>query len=301
LMLLPWIISCHDPIGENFGTHAAPYHGFLVLPIEAVPPDFKEISHHYSKSEYEISFMKIVAGKRIDLDIAEGDSIMFVHTGAELVQEFTHQGVTGQVYIFHNKKTQETSFNLIWLNPPKQRVLISLTQTPTNEYSPENLIKILKSMISWTVSQEATAEREKITELKELKDRREKVAESKELKHRGKELRKAIDEEYNRLANANELKIMGQGRNNITDTVVQYIPIGTSFDDAEAILMVAGFDVGERTMDYANKPIVFSKISTYKLTPLFAGTSVSVVLQPKNKDDWSTVQRIEADFNIVYP
>lgn len=153
------------------------------------------------------------------------------------------------------------------------------------------LMFCLMGACSWAVSHETNTEKEKMMK-------------SNELEQRGKQLRKAIDEKYKRLADAKALKIMGHGRNNITDDVIKYIPIGTSFDDAEAILRAAGFEVGKRDMnpiihDYYG---VYSVIRHYKLlTPLFAGTSVGVLLQPKNKDDWSTVQSLEADFKIVYP
>lgn len=135
-----------DPIQENFGAHASPYPGFLVLPTKAIPAGFTETKHHYTKREYSISLTKLIDGKKIDLDITESDFTKFETNGEEQVQNFVHQGITGEVYVYHNQKTQETSFNLIWLNPPKQRIAIYLTQTPTQEYSPEDLIKILKSM-----------------------------------------------------------------------------------------------------------------------------------------------------------
>ena len=36
--------------------------------------------------------------------------------------------------------------NLIWLNPPKQRISIYLEQRDGDSYSPESLINILQSM-----------------------------------------------------------------------------------------------------------------------------------------------------------
>jgi hypothetical protein len=138
--------SASDPIQENFGARPSPYPGFLALPPEAVLPGFKEVKHHYTKREYTIDFTRMVDGKKIDLNIIESDSVQFVLGNAELVQEFKHQGITGQVYVYHNQKTQETTFELMWLNPPKQRIAIYLTQTPSREYSPKDLITILTSM-----------------------------------------------------------------------------------------------------------------------------------------------------------
>ena len=135
-----------DPIADNFGALPAPYAGFLVLPPEAVPIGFKEVEHHYTKREYTISFTKMVDGKRIGLDIAEGDRIIYPHNGSKLLQELEYQGITGQVYTNTHSKTREVSLSLEWLNPPKQRIAIFLTQTPKKDYSPEDLIKILKSM-----------------------------------------------------------------------------------------------------------------------------------------------------------
>jgi hypothetical protein len=126
---------------------------------------------------------------------------------------------------------------------------------------------------------------------------------SPELKQRGKELRKAIDEEYKRLADADELKSeMGGGRDFITDVVIKYIPIGTSFNDAEAILRTAGFEVGIRNMNpiLTNHYGVYSKIEYYKqLIPTFCKRGVGVFLESKSKDDWSTVQRLEAAINVI--
>jgi hypothetical protein len=140
------ISTVSDPIQENFGARPTPYPGFLALPPEAVPSGFKVVRHRYTKGEYTLDFTKMVAGKKIDLNIVESDYTKFEYSNSKLVQEFKHLGINGKVYVYHNQKTQETSFNLIWLNPPKQRIAIYLTQTPAKEYSPEDLIKILESM-----------------------------------------------------------------------------------------------------------------------------------------------------------
>ena len=140
------LITVSDPIQENFGARPSPYSGFLALPPEAVLSGFKEVRHHYTKREYTLDFTRMVDGKKIDLNITESDNAKFVFDNEELIQEFKYQGITGQVYVYHNQKTLETTFNLIWLNPPKQRIAIYLTQTPAKEYSPKDLIKILESM-----------------------------------------------------------------------------------------------------------------------------------------------------------
>lgn len=149
------------------------------------------------------------------------------------------------------------------------------------------LMFCLLGAFSWPVSHEATAGQEKD------------MLKSNELELRGKQLRKAIDEEYKRLDDIKELKKQRGGYTVITDVVVKYIPIGTSFDDAEEILRAAGFKVGKRTMNHANQYEMFSEINHYKLTLPFGNTSVYVVLYPKNKDDWSTVQKLEAAISIM--
>jgi hypothetical protein len=135
-----------DPIRENFGARSEPYPGFLVLPPEAVPEGFEEVEHHFTKREYMVHYTKMLNDQEIDLEIAEGDRIIFSHSGSDLVKEFEYQEITGQVYIHKHKKTGVTSYNLTWLNPPKQRIAIQLTQTANNDYSPNDLIAILKSM-----------------------------------------------------------------------------------------------------------------------------------------------------------
>lgn len=67
-----------------------------------------------------------------------------------------------------------------------------------------------------------------------------------ELDHRGKQLRADLDEEYRLLLETHSLKTAIFGGNDVTDTVLRTIPIGTSFDDAETILRAAGFIVGPR-------------------------------------------------------
>lgn len=60
---------------------------------------------------------------------------------------------------------------------------------------------------------------------------------------RGKQLRKALEERLQELASKKTLK----PQNNITDLFVDYIPDGSSLDDAKSILFASGFDI--RTLD----------------------------------------------------
>jgi hypothetical protein len=131
---------------ENFGPRPLPYPGFLVLPAERVPSGFQEVSHHYTKQEYGIRFRKMLNGDPIDLEIKESPTTRFVYYQSKLVREFDHQEVIGRVYAAYNKRSRKTTLNLIWLNPPKQRISIYLTQSVGNDYSPEDLIRVLESM-----------------------------------------------------------------------------------------------------------------------------------------------------------
>ena len=91
-------------------------------------------------------------GKRLRLSILESPTTDFVHNMSKLVRDFFYQDILGHVYTAHDDNTDTTSLHLIWLNPPKQRISIYLTQTPdddySDDYSTDDLIKILESMRS---------------------------------------------------------------------------------------------------------------------------------------------------------
>ena len=151
------------------------------------------------------------------------------------------------------------------------------------------LMFCLLNACTWAVSHETTAEKEQIMK-------------SDELELRGKQLRKAIDEEYKRRDEANELK---RGMNDITAVVIKYISIGTSFDDAEAILRAAGFKVGEHSQERwfpKDGTLLYASDATidhYKIPLPVGNTSIDVFLVPNNKDDWSTVRYLEAGIGII--
>ena len=116
-----------------------------------------------------------------------------------------------------------------------------------------------------------------------------------ELQTRGKQLRRAIDERYKKLDAAGSIKHNGKGRNDISDIVTNYIPIGISFDEAEIILRSAGFKVGPRGKHpiITSMFLVFANIARYRPT-LFGKTSVIVILEPESSNDWRQVKKIEA-------
>ncbi len=67
------------------------------------------------------------------------------------------------------------------------------------------------------------------------------------LKQQGNLLRTAIDQEYKKVYDVSTVK-MGSKEvgNDLTAVVMQYIPLGISFDDAEQILRNAGFKIRPR-------------------------------------------------------
>lgn len=141
-----YLVAVPDPIIDNFGPRPLPYAGFLVLPSERVPAGFQEVSHHYTKQEYNIRFRKTLNDDQVDLDIIESPITKFVYDPSTEVREFEYRGITGRVYATHDGKGGKTMLNLIWLNPPRQRIAIYLAQRNGADYSPDNLIDILQSM-----------------------------------------------------------------------------------------------------------------------------------------------------------
>ncbi len=65
-----------------------------------------------------------------------------------------------------------------------------------------------------------------------------------QLKQRGAQLRADIDLTYKQLRASKSLKNTVHDGNDVTAIVLQYIPIGTPFDDAEAIFRAAGCTFG---------------------------------------------------------
>ena len=130
------------------------------------------------------------------------------------------------------------------------------------------------------------------------------TAASNELELRGKQLRAEIDSTYNKLSAARAIKNQGMGRNFITDVVIKYIPIGTSFDDAEAILRAAGFTIQPRVpnpyLPDDEKYDERATIDQYVRTP-FGKTSIDVSLRPRGPGDYSTVKSITAEITRTFP
>jgi len=127
---------------------------------------------------------------------------------------------------------------------------------------------------------------------------------------RGKQLREAIEQEYQRLDDAKALTPRSGG--NISELVLKFIPVGTSFDDAEQILRSAGFTVGPRgsPKEMAKSPVRVPN-PKYQLTAeiialhgslfTFRTVSVAVYLTPKDPDNYDKVNEVGGSIYTAYP
>jgi hypothetical protein len=135
-----------DPVEDNFGVRPQPYSGFLILPLEKALDGFNEVSHHYTKSEYVIRLKKALNNGSVDLDIFESPFTKFMVNEANFVRTVEYRAITGRIYASHNTKRGETTLNLVWLNPPQQRISIYLSQPDGYIYSPDDLIRVLETL-----------------------------------------------------------------------------------------------------------------------------------------------------------
>ncbi len=138
---------------------------------------------------------------------------------------------------------------------------------------------------------------------------------SNNLEERGKQLRAAIDQTYKKMSEAHAIKAMPHSdENDLTSVVVQYIPLGTSFDDAEKILRSAGFKVGPRPS--TNSPGIpgdnTPKIQDERITKSVIATidpyssfldgkiTIGVFLTPESPTDFTKVSKIHAGIGASY-
>jgi hypothetical protein len=138
-----------------------------------------------------------------------------------------------------------------------------------------------------------------------------------ELKQRGEELRTAIDEAYHqsqeafrkeldaynrRLSNAVPYP-KGNMREAIRGACLRFIPIGTSFDDAERVLRAAGFRVRVRPgpnppSRYSDRYDVIASIMGYD-QGLFYRYDLFIDLVPTSAGDYSNIADITVDVSFV--
>jgi hypothetical protein len=120
----------------------------------------------------------------------------------------------------------------------------------------------------------------------------------------GKQLRHELKEVYANLKRTHALGSPRKG-NDVTDVVLKYIPVGTSFDAAEAILRGGGFQVGPRPADirnpgrsfYPQEPELAKLHLEGWLTPHYVGVS----LVPRANGDYSVVTGVSAAIVMAYP
>lgn len=121
-----------------------------------------------------------------------------------------------------------------------------------------------------------------------LAEEQEQMGVPDDLIQRGRLFRIALDEAYHKLVKMASLRT--RGGNDITELAVAYIPIGTSFDDAEIILQNAGFKVGQRPSSNppGNRPdrhaVTASIVSFAQKFP--SRTDVYVFLTPQIPGDY---------------
>jgi len=136
------------------------------------------------------------------------------------------------------------------------------------------------------------------------------VVTNESLEQRGKQLRTAIEQEYQRLEDSKAMTPKSGG--NISELVLKYIPVGTSFDDAERILRGAGFDVGARVGPNTPVKSPFRVPNPkYFLTAQIIGlhgspftlrtVSVVIYLWPKDPNYYVNVNEVGGSIYLSYP
>jgi hypothetical protein len=129
---------------------------------------------------------------------------------------------------------------------------------------------------------------------------------SDDLEQRGKELRAELQQAYQKLVDSRKL---GGGRGtDATEAVLPYIPIGTSFWEAETVLRNAGFVVGPRP-DVNAPPnpnraadwyAVIARINPFSTKLLESKISLYVTLLPKSPGDYTIISKISATFFVSF-
>lgn len=120
------------------------------------------------------------------------------------------------------------------------------------------------------------------------------------LEIRGQALRKNIDAAYSKLV-ASGVSVQGV---NISDTVLLHIPPGTSFEDAEAILKAAGFEIAppptEQDMfKFINHGYAIQASINPYVQHLISRDILFAQLISEKKYEFKTVQRVRAVFSYL--
>jgi hypothetical protein len=121
------------------------------------------------------------------------------------------------------------------------------------------------------------------------------------LEQRGKQLRVALEQAYQKMVDEKTLSARPMAGNEVTDVVVRYIPIGTTFDDAESILRSAGFSVDSRpsaSTDINLHGDVVGAIIPFA-QKFISSVNLYVRLSPAVLGDFSKVSKVYAGFIVI--
>jgi hypothetical protein len=123
---------------------------------------------------------------------------------------------------------------------------------------------------------------------------------SDEQQRRGKALRTEVEKLYADMKAHGTLKPESRGCNFITDTIAKYVPVGSSFEDAEAVLRAAGC-----VIDYPVKRQVIGHLpgddvrAHAVIERHLLGTNLfDVDLTPRSPGDYAVVTAISAEFDL---
>ncbi|MGO9635765.1 MAG: hypothetical protein ACLPX1_18005 [Steroidobacteraceae bacterium] len=111
---------------------------------------------------------------------------------------------------------------------------------------------------------------------------------------RGAQLRADIDAAYKKLRASKSLKDTVHDGNDVTAIVLKYIPLGISFDDAEAILEAAGCTVGPPIQGHISaRTLMADRLLALK-------HAFAVDLAPRVPGDFSVVDNVRATIYLDY-
>jgi hypothetical protein len=129
---------------------------------------------------------------------------------------------------------------------------------------------------------------------------------SSDLQKRGTQLRAALEDAYRHLKNYPRRE--RSSGINVSEVVSPYIPIGSSFKDAEQILANAGFEIIRPSLEAPPKPqnrsedwyAVLGEIQNFA-HGLFYVVRVYVSLLPPSPGDYSVVSKVTGTFYVRMP
>jgi hypothetical protein len=127
-----------------------------------------------------------------------------------------------------------------------------------------------------------------------------------EIERRGAELRAALEANYKKLVELKQLH--GGGDTDATDVVIQYIPVGTKFSEAQDVLQAAGFriephpNLNETTNPNRSRDwyAVLANVSPFASKFPFR-VDLTVALLPKAPRDYTDVAEVTATFFVSGP